>query len=43
LAKAQKKHEPAGPAARATATEVRRLAVSLGWEQGRLEATALIE
>jgi tetratricopeptide (TPR) repeat protein len=43
LAKAQKKHEPAGTGAKASATDARRLAVALGWEQGRLEATALIE
>lgn len=42
LAKAQKKVDAVANA-RAAATEARRLAVALGWEQGRLEATAMLE
>ena len=41
-AKAQKKLDPASLTAKATATEARRLAVALGWEQGRQEAGPLV-
>lgn len=41
-AKAARKQDPASAAARAAATEARRLAVALGWEQGRQEAGQLL-
>ena len=41
-AKAIKKLDPASATAKAAATEARRLAVALGWEQGRQEAGPLI-
>jgi tetratricopeptide (TPR) repeat protein len=43
LARAQKKLEPNGTSSKATAIDARRLALALGWEQGRLEANALID
>jgi serine/threonine-protein kinase len=41
-AKAAKKLDPASGAVRVAATEARRLAVALGWEQGRQEAGLLL-